>query len=55
MCFLVESDSIPLSLFVIADLDSAGGLELIKEALGLLVRDFIISVIQPANIFCWHM
>ncbi|KAF8812128.1 hypothetical protein BYT27DRAFT_7133469 [Phlegmacium glaucopus] len=28
-----ESDSTPLSLFIIADLDSQGGLELIKEAL----------------------
>jgi len=35
---LVESDSIPLSLSVIADLDSPGGLELIKEALASLVR-----------------
>ena len=37
-----------MSLFVIADLDSPGGLELIQEALGLLVRGFMISVvIQP--------
>src|SRR5271168_786489 len=33
---LVETDSIPLSLSVIADLDSPGGLELIKEALASL-------------------
>ena len=45
---LVESDSIPLSLFVIADLDSPGELELAKEALGLIVRGSMISVVfQP--------
>jgi UDP-glucose:glycoprotein glucosyltransferase len=42
---LVESDSIPMSLFVIADLDSLDGLELIKEALGSLVRGFLMSII----------
>ena len=37
-----------MSLFVIADLDSPEGLELIKEALGSLVRGFLMSaVIQP--------
>ena len=34
-----------MSLFVIADLDSPGGLELIKEALGTLVRGFLMSLI----------
>ena len=34
-----------MSLFVIADLDSPGGLELIKEALGTLVRSFLMSLI----------
>ena len=42
---LVESDSIPLSLFIIADLDSPGGLELIKEALTSLVRGFMVSAV----------
>ena len=37
-----------MSLFVIADLDSSEGLELIKEALGSLVRGFLVSVVvQP--------
>lgn len=37
-----------MSLFVIADLDSSEGLELIKEALGSLVRGFLMSVVvQP--------
>ena len=34
-----------MSLFVIADLDSSDGLELIKEALGSLVRGFLMSVV----------
>jgi hypothetical protein len=33
-----------MSLFVIADLDSSDGSELIKEALGSLVRRFLMSV-----------
>lgn len=45
--FLVESDSIPMSLFVIADLDSSDGLELIREALDSLVRGFLKSVVIP--------
>ena len=37
-----------MSLFVIADLDSPDGLELIKEALGSLVCGFLMSVVtQP--------
>ena len=47
---LVESDSFPMSLFVIADLDSPGGLELIKEALGSLVRGFLMPC-YPAFFF----
>ena len=39
-----------MSLFVIGDLDSPGGLELIKQALGSLVCGFLISVvIQPCS------
>lgn len=34
-----------MSLFVIADLDSSDGLELIKEALGSLVRGLMISAV----------
>jgi hypothetical protein len=34
-----------MSLFVIADLDSPDGLELIKEALGSLVRGSLMSVV----------
>ena len=34
-----------MSLLVIADLDSPGGLELIKEALGALVRGFLMTLI----------
>ena len=34
-----------MSLFVIADLDSPDGLELFKEALGSLVRGFLMSVV----------
>ena len=37
-----------MSLFVVADLDSSDGLELIKVALGSLVSGFLMSVvIQP--------